>query len=512
MPSAKEKVWKLDMWLPRTVAKAESYAADHPWWTVLAEYSTSDSEATMLLFKAQWDILQERGLWNIYLERLKVLPVAYKMEQQGITVSQKRLDKIQAEYRQESLKAGKVCTTIAKKMTGVDLVLPKSGNNNMLREFLFTNEKGLRLISPVVSEKTGAPSLDKTAMATLIEQAAVDSPQRKFLEALRDKRKRDTAINYMDSYKRFWLPHARAGWHILHPSLNPTGTDTLRWSSSNPNEQNISKQEGFNLRYCFGPAPGREWWSLDAKNIELRLPAYEAREQEMIDLFEHPDDPPFYGSNHLLVFSVLYPKLWKEHGADVKKKFASTNYQWVKNGNFAVQYGAMESSGTADRAYHLVGAQRTVQSRFNKIAKLNERMIKMANEKGYVETIPDKTVDPDRGYPLLCTRSTWGKILPTVPLNYHIQGTACWWMMKAMVRCQAYLDTLNAKRQKPTYHLVMQIHDEMVFDFPKVEKLGNLPKIRKIKRLMEESGKDLGIPTPVSCEYHEHNWSEGVSV
>ena len=144
-------------------------------------------------------------------------------------------------------------------------------------------------------------------------------------------------------------------------------------------------------------------------------------------------------------------------------------------------------------------------------------MIELANKTGGVETIPDRTVDATRGYPLLCTRSKWGTILPTVPLNYHIQGTAMWWMMKAMIRCQAYLDELNGARKEPAYFMVMQVHDELVFDFPHMKNHGNLPKIRKIKRLMEEGGRDLvvstgSIPTPVSCEYHEHNWSEGESV
>ena len=56
-----------------------------------------------------------------------------------------------------------------------------------------------------------------------------------------------------------------SNWRKLHTSLNMCGTDTLRWSSNNPNSQNISKKEGFNLRYAFGPAPGREWWSLDGQ-------------------------------------------------------------------------------------------------------------------------------------------------------------------------------------------------------------------------------------------------------
>ena len=150
----------------------------------------------------------------------------------------------------------------------------------------------------------------------------------------------------------------------MHPSLNCCGTDTLRWSSSQPNEQNISKLEGFNLRYAFGPAPGREWWSLDAQNIELRITAYEADEEELVEVFLHPERPPYFGSYHLVVFDVLHPDLFAKHGESCKNIFASTWYQWTKNGNFALIYGAQKE--TADRTYRVSGAYEKIRRRFRK--------------------------------------------------------------------------------------------------------------------------------------------------
>ncbi|KKN70613.1 hypothetical protein LCGC14_0428860 [marine sediment metagenome] len=532
MPSARGTVWKNDMWLPRAIAKEESYIwtgnQQHPWWEVCAEYGNSDSEVTILLFKEQQKVLRRRNLWKIYQERLKILPIVSQMESHGVTISGSRLTELQHKYTRESGEAGRVCTNLAKSCN-YDLQLPKSGNNKSLTTFIFDV---LKLGVLRKSQKTGKPSLDKKVM----EDYQVSLPRRSkaklFIDSLLAKRKRDTALAYMDGYRRFWLPLAiwggELGWHRLRPSLNPTGTSTLRWSSQNPNEQNISKQKDSNLRYCFGPAPGREWWSLDAQNIELRLPAYKSGETEQIELFEKPDEPPFFGSNHLLVFSILHPDKWNHDDPEgllkAKKKYADTWYQWIKNGNFAVQYGAVEQSGTADKAYHVPGAQRRIAGRFRKSKLLNEKLIEYAEKHGYVETMPDKTVDPKRGYPLLCTRTNYGRILPTVPLNYWSQGTACWWMMKAMIRCQVYLNELNAKPKSRGYHMVMQIHDELVFDFPaeqgrcvmsryaKPRVPGSLPKIRKIQKLMEQGGDDIGIPTPVSIEYHPKNWSEGVSV
>lgn len=521
MPSARGEVWKYDMWLPRAIAKKRGCKG--PWSTVCSEYANGDSGFTLPLFLHQREVLKERGLWRIYLERLKVLPIVMSMEGYGVTLSRRRLAQLTSEYELESTKAKVVCESVASGKYGYDLKMPKgAAANDSLRGFFFgvkeTKElspgitevtwdksRSMNLPPVSVSKKTGVPSLDARTLEHYEATLPRNSGSLLFVKNLRAKRKRDTALTYMGGYRRFWLPlNGTNEWYRLHPSLNPTGTDTLRWSSQYPNEQNISKKEGFNLRYCFGPAPGREWWSLDAKNIELRIPAYEADETEMVYLFEHPDDPPYYGSYHLLVFDTLHPRRFAKHGAECKKVYASTWYQWTKNGNFAVQYGAMEQSGTADRAYHVDGAQRKIQSRFSKIAKLNQQMIDQANRYGYVETMPDKTVDPNKGYPLYCTVDNWGSVKPTVPLNYHVQGTAMWWMSAAMIRCHEYLEEL------PDHHMVMQVHDELVFDFPKGKKK-NLSKIRRIQKLMEKGGEDIGLPTPVSCEYHEETWSKGVS-
>lgn len=506
MPSVKGTFWKYDTWLPRAAALAENLELSHPWWDTCARYANIDAIATLALFRRQREILKKRMLWNIYLERLKLLPIVYKMQETGITLSNKRLKEIQTVYQEESNKAGHVCLSIAKSCS-YELTLPKSGNNNSLREFIFDV---LQLKPLKKSPKTGAPSLDKEVLENYEDTLKRTSKAYRFVKHLRDKRKRDTALSYMESYEKFMLP-IKDEWRRLHPNLNITGTDTLRWSSNNPNEQNISKKEGFNLRYCFGPAKGREWWALDYNNLELRIPAYEAGEEEMIQLFEKPDDAPFLGSYHLLVCSILHSKKWKEHlqeGADFEKKYP-TIYGKVKNGNFAVQYGSVEQSGTADRAYGVKGAFRQIKKRFKKIHGpdgLNEQMIKHANKYGLVSTIPDSEVDSSHGYPILCSRSNWGGISPTIPLNYHVQSTACWIVMRAMIKVQSYLDELNKKREQ--FFMIMNVHDELVLDFPHKPHKGNLPKVKRIQRIMESIGDCINVPLTCDIEYHNKNWSE----
>lgn len=534
-----------DKWLPRALALELGYPDDHEWLRVLPEYANADSAVTAALWKVFLAEMERKQLLPLYECRKKLIRVVYEMEARGVTYSQERMDELREEYREESARLERLCVKIAASYPGEDggpyqLTLPKSGVNKSLRHFIFgplgirdaLDEQMEKDVGRVIdleqigydrgsgasrsvllprSKKTGAPSLNKAVLEHLAETAPESSKERVFFNALRDKRKRDTALAYMDGYERAAIPLGNGLWLVLHPSLHMTGTWTLRFSSSNPNEQNISKQKGFNLRYLFGPAPGREWWSLDYQNIELRIPAYEAEETEMIALFERPDDPPYYGSNHLLAAHTLWPEEFEAclaTGESFKDKYKSTLYQWTKNGNFAVQYGAMNESGTADRAYHQVGGQRKIEERFTNIKRLNQRMIKEAERTGYVRTMADKEIGC--GYPLKMPLSEWGKVKPTIPLNYHVQGTAMWCMCKAMIRVSEYLRTLK------DFYIVMQVHDELNLDFPAGTGpkpwLTNLPKIRRIKRLMEKSGEDIGVPLTVSVTYHADNWSEGLDL
>ncbi len=529
MPSASKQLYKYDMWLPRAVAKERCLPETLNIWTALERYANADSEVTLALWQMMRSLIEDRGLWKIYLARLDSLRLAYNMERRGVTGTVTHTNQIYSKYIGQSKEYGEKLVRISAEL-GHNLCIPKKGVNDSLRTLMLDVMK----LPPQYSKKAKSdkPTLDKYAMAHYKDTLPSGSKELEFVETLLKKADVDGSIGYLKSYRKFWILSADVdGYFTLYPNFNPTGTATLRWSSNNPNSQNIKKdpdKEGFSLRSCFGPLPGREWWSIDAKNIELRIPFYESGEPEMIALFEEPDKPPYYGSNHILIFSVLWPDLWEQGVREVglekvgpwaKNKFKATQYQWVKNGNFAVQYGAIDrpdGTGTADRAYHKPGAQKMIASRFTKLEALNQKWIRYAEKYGYVETLPDKSVDPTRGYPLLCTRTDYGKILPTVPLNYHVQSTAMWWTMRAMYKVEEQLT--EWRKDGFDGYMTMQIHDELVLDFPKrthpKEKpsKSNLARIRIIQELMSSCGDDIGIPTPTGAEFHEVNWAQGVAV
>lgn len=500
MPSAKEKTWKLDSWLPKVLARYLDYEEDHEWHTVTKDYANADSRVTLLLWAVLKKEMESRGLWKLYQEQCRLYQVIWDMEHYGVTMNLSTSRKLKKEYLKKTSILEVEMESMARALK-YDLSLPRSGNNQSLTKFCFEVLK----LPCIKKTTTGKTSLDKETLDQYC--SFLEGESLKFIQALRVKRKLDTSLAYLESYMDYAIPIAKNScWARIRPNLNATGSDTLRCTSNNPNGQNIAKQRdasGLTLRSIFGPLPGREWWSLDYENIELRIPAYEAEEEEMIQLFERPNDPPYYGSQHLLFFDILHPDKFAKYGKDVKVVYKDTWYQWTKNGDFAVQYGAVAESGTADRAYHVEGAQHKIESRLSRIKQLSQRMISFANRHGYVETMPDKTVDPNRGYPLLCSRNEWGKVKPTIPLSYHVQGTAMWCTRKAMVRCHEYLRSLPGNCR-----IVLQVHDEMVFDLPFRENRGNQPIVDNLKRLMELSGEDIGVPLKVSATYHPLNWGE----
>lgn len=541
-PSASKEIWRNDYWLPKALAVAETdeYGEDHPYHTVVEDYANGDSDLTFHLWPVVERELKRLDLWEVYLAKMAVIPVAHKMEKRGVTYSKVALERKLKEYVIESDQMGKVCAGIAKEYN-YDIELPKSGRNKSLNNFVF-NVLALEPMLGKVSEKTGEPSFDAEVKEHYELSLPKNTLPHKFIKSLNKKASLDTAISYLSGYGRYGIQkygdsaedfechcgytryngHCKdCGWdinrdtHVLHSNINTTGTAHTRWSIQNPNTQNISKQSEHNLREIFGPGPGREWWSPDADNIELRLSAYAADETELIEVFENPDRAPYFGSYHLVVFDALHPELFRKFGVKVKDPekeggFASTWYQWVKNGNFAIQYGAQESK--ADLTYQVKGAFRKIKNRFPKIALLNEKKVAEAERHGFVETMRDKRHKSRRGYPMQCARGRWGKVVPTTPFNYYISGSAGIWMQSALVRCDEQLETWR-KKERFDGHIIMNVHDEIVFDMPKGKTMEtNLPKMRVLQALMEKGGEDVGIPTPVSLEYNPDTWAKGVKV
>lgn len=566
-----DKPWKNDMWLCRLLWQM-GVAEDATWEHACSDYANTDSAVTLPLWKWQETEIKRRGLWNVYLERLKLLSIAFGMEQRGVTASGKQTQGLITEYSRDVVAAKQLLTMIAADH-GHDLELPVGASpNDSLREMFFGStrlvcprcaterkhkewsagpadgalcakceKKGVLAQCNVVrnlcldlpkqynaAAKSASPTLNSTAMDHY-ETTLDEGPALQFVTALKGMRSRQTAVSYAQSYEKFWLPvqvpsnatwgHAcggvnHHGWFRLHPSLNPTGTDTIRWSSYNPNAQNISRKEDFNLRRCFGPMPGREWWSMDFKSIESRIPVYESGEPKMLEIFERPNEAPYWGNLYCLTASVLYPdEYWPL--AEIEGEFRKRHPRLYKQSKFFVlakQYGCGRKKG--DLLSKVAGSFDKVDSEFPLFAALQRKYILFADRHGYVETIPDRLVDPERGYPILVSRTEDGHVSGTTPFNYHVSGTAMQTTNAAMVETEHQVREWNEDGWDG--FLTLQVHDELVWDCPRGTGSEpwrrNLPRMRKLAALMEACGERIGVPTPVSREWHGETWATGLSV
>lgn len=519
--------WVMDTWLPRAVCQYattrrsseqidNTYTAgqladpDHPWWTVLQRYAITDAERTIGLWvlferalrdervedpavyltaaaKEAGAEPREVSLWDIYEHRRRLLSTVYRMESVGVTYSRSRLDATDERLKSTAVDASRRCL----EASGVidNLQSPKQ-----LQAALY---HGFNL-SPIKSTKTGH-STDKDTLNGLLLQCEPDSRPHTFITNLQRYRKAKVARQYIESYHlggkpvdyddgHLGSPHVTRrslqDWFILHPSFNITGTRTTRFSGSDPNAQNISKQDEINLREMFGPLPGRVWYAMDYSNIEMRIFAYASGDQSLIDAFESGK------AVHLVFSQLLHPELYAEcerDGVSFKDRYKATWYQWVKNGNFALIYGAGEER--ADLTYRVPGAYRLIRHRMPLIDSFMSDKYREGKRTGRIITLG--------GYPLQVSASE-----PHAAVNYFVQGSAGWCMVLAMNRIDAYLCTLP-----PSYRMVMTIHDELVFDFPRHPR--NLTVVRNLKHLMEKSGDDIDIPTPVEVDRITTDWASG---
>lgn len=612
MPSAGGDAWHFDYWLPKAIATHLDYPKPrlgckhwwdkgqqckkcngHRWHIVTSEYANVDSRVSLQLWVKLKGLVKDKGLWKIYAERIKLLPVVKDIEIHGVTYDVNEGRKYLKEYEQESSDLSSCIKSIAISI-GYDLDLT-AGVNHSLRRFCFgykdyecaqcnttlrfhsgqaikcarcksttlslvKDDKCLGLVpGPDGYTETGTPSLD--AASFLHWQASLQPGiQKDFVAAFSSRKELSTSINYLKGYERYAIRNEALNFWVMYPNLNPTRTATLRFSSDNPNSQNVGKGKkpcrrcnetgiidgkecqtcsgegeiSHNLRRAFRPALGREFWALDYENLEMMIPGYKAGQKEWIELFERPNEPPYWGSQHLLNASIIFPDaFWPladfppDDPRSFKKKHAGGLYVRIKGFDFALNYQCGEATGDASAG--VSGAWRKIKDTLKELTKYNDYWVAFARRNGYVETCPDKTVDPTRGYPIMVSRNGGRDVSPTVPLNYHVQSTAMWCTSKAMVRCHQQCKEWNEQvlikhglqdastitkeffLQLHGYHIALQIHDELLFDFPAGGKR-NLARALRLKSLMEESGSDIDVPLRVAVSYHPHSWADSCRI
>ena len=442
-------------------------------------------DRTLPLFRMYVEVIREEELGTQVAREHALTPIVMRMEDRGIYVRPATLKKEKARYEKLATENRNVATKIA-----VSSGMPKDfnpGSSKQLGELLY---KKLKL--PILNETAnGNPSTDADTLEELIENKKGAVKAKRFLEPLLLSRKAEKALDALSQYESLLLKEGLLT--ILHGSLNQTGTRLTRFSSSDPNQQNISKDKELtwvekgirSLRCVFGPRPGHYWIDCDYDNIEMRLLAWASKETRLIEMFQRGE------SYHMLIAEILHgPKETWVNVLDGKYK-DSPEYKTTKNGNFARGYGAGEAK--VDATYGVPGAYQKLKNEFKAWADFNREKIKQAEEVGHIETL----------YGYRCTVPKNSAF--TMALNSVIQGSAGDAMKYGMLAVAEDKEIAELGGE-----MILPVHDQLLVEFPNSS--DPLRAANAVKRAMESPGVRLGIPLTVSPSIVRSDWTKAEDI
>ena len=272
----------------------------------------------------------------------------------------------------------------------------------------------------------------------------------------------------------------------IHTSFNQAVTATGRLSSSDPNLQNIPirSEEGGRIREAFIPAEGNVLLSADYSQVELRLLAHLAGEEVLREAFVAGED--IHTRTASEIFGV-FPEM-----------VTSEMRRQAKTINFGVLYGMGAFSLGKDLGIATKEAQGFIDNYFARYPGIRgylESKKAEARDKLYVTTILGRRCavpeihSPNGAFRAFAERNA---------TNYPIQGSAADLIKVAMVRIHDRL-----RREGLQTRMVLQVHDELVFDVPRAE----LETVRTLVKMEMEGAIPLSVPLVVEIGVGA-NWRE----
>lgn len=432
-----------------------------------ANYAAEDADVTLLLHQALYPQLEaEPKLNKVFREiEMPLVPVLVRMERTGVLID------------------ANVLAAQSKQITARLAELEKEAFELAGEEFNLASPKQLQTI---LFEKLQLPIIKKTpsgAASTneeVLEELAMDHALPKLLLEHRSLAKLKST--YTDKLPLMISPKTQR----VHTSYHQAVTATGRLSSRDPNLQNIPvrTEEGRRIRQAFIGRKGYKVVAADYSQIELRIMAHLSQDQGLLTAFAEGQD--IHRATASEVFGVPLEQVTSDQRRSAKAI------------NFGLIYG-MSAFGLARQLGIPRGeAQRYMDLYFERypgVLRYMENTRHQASEQGYVETLEGR-----RLY-LADIKSSNGmrrKAAEREAINAPMQGTAADIIKKAMIAVDRWL-----RAEKPNADMLMQVHDELVFEVKETE-LDVV--IEKVRELMEQS-MQLDVPLKVDVGVGD-NWDE----
>ena len=412
-----------------------------------------------------WEQLSKNDLDKLYLNiELPLIRIIYQMEKRGIKLDNIFLKKMSQQFSQ--------------KIAGIraDIFNLAGG------EFNLNSPKQL---SQVLFEKLKLPTVrkTKTGYSTDAQVLSELSEKHKVVAKILEYRELEKLKNtYIDKLPRLINPQTGR----IHTCFNQTGTTTGRLSSNNPNLQNIPVRTelGRAIRNAFIAEEGNIYLSADYSQIELRILAHLSQDESLREAFLKGNDIHAYTAAQL--FNIDLNLVSEE-----MRRIAKTI-------NFGIIYG-MSSYGLANnlrisREY----AEQYIEAyfqRYHRVKEYIDKQIEIARKDKYVKTMLNRIRYLDG---INSPNKSIREFYERTAINTPIQGTAADLIKIAMIGINTKMERLNQ-----CSGLILQIHDELIFEIPKSE----LEMRQAIIKDIMENCLHLDIPLKVNFK-NGYRWGD----
>ncbi|WP_114636413.1 DNA polymerase I [Polynucleobacter necessarius] len=434
---------------------------------IATDYAAEDADITLRLHLELWPQIQESpGLLYIYEQaEMPAMRVLGIMERNGIRIDSALLAKQGQQVGKRLLELEGEVHQLAGQPFNIQS--PKQ-----IAEILFG-----RLELPVIKKTpSGAPSTDEEVLQKLAE----DYPLPARILDYRSLAK--LMSTYIEKLPRMADPKTGR----IHTNFSQATAVTGRLASSDPNLQNIPvrTEEGRRIREAFIPAEGCKLLSADYSQIELRIMAHIAEDENLLATFR--DGKDVHQATAAEIFGVPLE--------DVN----SGQRRYAKAINFGLIYGMSAFGLAGNLGIERSAAQNYIAKYFDRypgVAQYMERTRLEARENGYVETVFGRRLWLPK---IKGSNGHRRQGAERAAINAPMQGTAADLIKLAMIAIENWLEKEQLKTK-----MLLQVHDELVFDVPfdEIELLQT-----KLPDLMCH-GAQLKVPLMVSIGIGD-NWEE----
>ncbi len=397
-----------------------------------AEYSCEDSDQTLDVHLALWPQLQINDkLRAVYELEIASSETLYRIERNGVLIDAPMLAAQSHALGQRMMKLEEEAHALAGQP--FNLSSPKQIGD------IFFTKLGLPIVKKTA---TGAPSTDEEVLEKLAEDFPLPA---KILEHRGLAKLKGT---YTDKLAQLALP--RTG--RVHTHYAQAVAVTGRLSSNDPNLQNIPIRtaEGRRVREAFVAAPGCVIASADYSQIELRIMAHISGDESLLKAFHAGLDV------HRATASEVF-------GVPVEQ-VSSEQRRYAKTINFGLIYGMSAYGLARSLSIDNTAAKNFVDKYFARYPGVKRYMDETrlsAKSKGYVETVMGRRLYLSEINSPNGPRRAGAE---RAAINAPMQGTAADLIKLSMVAVQNTLDA-----QKRATRMIMQVHDELVFEVPLAE-------------------------------------------